>query len=94
MIEVLGGLMFCGSSCTIREAAYADSRTQNRTIRRPLKGHVRFCVRIAVRFHVRFPAQGRLQFSFQPMFSEMCFQAVVIGDRGIIGTLNPFVCKS
>jgi hypothetical protein len=34
--------------------------------------HMRFCVGIAVRFCVRFPAQGGLQFNFQPIYLEMC----------------------
>jgi hypothetical protein len=46
-------------------------------------------VRIAVRFRVRLPALDGLQINFQLIFSDMCWQAVVIGVRRITKTLTP-----
>jgi hypothetical protein len=42
-----------------------------------------------VRFSVQFPAQGGLQFNFQPSHPDICCQSVVIGVRKIIETLSP-----
>jgi hypothetical protein len=46
--------------------------------------HVRFGVRIAIRFCVQLPAY----FNFQPIFPDMCRQAVAIDFRRIIESLN------
>jgi hypothetical protein len=50
---------------------------------------MRCCVRTAVPFRAQFPIHGSLQFNFRSIFSDMCWQEVVIGVRRIIKVLNP-----
>jgi hypothetical protein len=43
--------------------------------------HVGICVRIGVQFGARFGAKGGLQSNLELIFSEMCLETVVMGDR-------------